>query len=80
MHIQEELERHRRDAEYFQAHRQELLERYPERWVAVYNQEVVAAAKDQKRLLRQLERRGVPSGRVFRDNLTDKLLIVPATG
>lgn len=82
MQVQEELEQHRQDAEYFQQHRQELLDRYPERWVAIYNQEVVGAAKDQRRLLRQLERKGIPAGRVFREYLTDKeeLLILPKTG
>ncbi|HEY7062673.1 MAG TPA: DUF5678 domain-containing protein [Chloroflexota bacterium] len=69
--IQQELERHRRDAEYFQQHRQELLERYPDRWVAVYNQQVVGAAKHHKRLLRQLERKGIPAGFVLCDYLTD---------
>jgi hypothetical protein len=82
MQVQEELERHRRDAEYFQEHRQELLDRYPDRWVAVYNQQVVGAAKYHKSLLRQLERKGVPRGRAFLDYLTDKeeFLIVTATG
>ena len=72
MQVQEELQRHRQDALYFQQHRQELLTRYPEHWLAIYNQQVVAAAKDHKRLLRQLERKGIPPGRVFREYLTDE--------
>ena len=80
MQVPQELERHRQDALYFQQHRQELLERYPERWVAIYNQQVVGAAKDHKRLVRQLERKGIPAGRVFREYVTDKeeLLILAA--
>jgi hypothetical protein len=53
-------------------HRDELLQRYPERWVAVYNGEVVGAAKDPKRLIRQLERKGIPPGEVYREYLTDR--------
>jgi hypothetical protein len=80
MQVQQELERHRRDAEYFQQHRQELLARYPEHWVAIYDQQVVGAAKDHKRLVRQLERKGISPGRVFRHYVTDKeeLLILAA--
>lgn len=72
MQVQQELERHRRDAEYFQQHRAELLARYPERWVAIYDQQVVGAAKDHRRLVRQLERKSIPPGRVFRHYVTDK--------
>jgi hypothetical protein len=74
------MERHRADADYFDAHRAELLQRYPEHWVAVYNQEVVGAAKDVKRLVRQLERKGIRPGHTYREHLTEKeeLLILPA--
>ena len=70
--IQEDLERFGRDAEYFDQHRQEFLQQYPEQWVAVYHQQVVGAAKDPKRLIKQLERKGIPPGRVFREYVTDK--------
>lgn len=70
--IQEDLDRFGRDAEYFDQHRQELLQQYPEHWVAVYHQEVVGAAADPKRLVKQLERKGIPPGRVFRGYVTDK--------
>ena len=72
MQVRQELERFHADAEYFERHRQELLERYPERWVAVYNQEVVGSAKDIKRLVRQLERKGIQPGRTYREYLTEK--------
>jgi hypothetical protein len=80
MQVQQELERHRQDAEYFQAHRAELLARYPERWVAIYDQQVVGAAKDHKRLVRQLARKGIPANHAFLEYLTDKeeLLILSA--
>lgn len=72
MQVRQELERFHADADYFDRHRQELLQRYPERWVAVYNQEVVASAKDIKRLVRQLERKGIQPGRTYREYLTAK--------
>lgn len=70
--IQRDLTRFTADAEYFQEHREELLDRYPEQWVAIYRHQVVAAAKDVKRLVRQLEKMGIPSGQVYRGYLTQK--------
>jgi hypothetical protein len=83
MHTQEELERVQQDLDrftrdmlYFDQHREELLQQYPERWVAVYNQQVVGAAKDPKRLVRQLQRKGIPPGQVFREYLTEEEVLL----
>lgn len=78
--IQDDMERYRADARYFEEHRAEFLERYPDQWVAVYNQEVVGATKDVKRLVKQLERKNIRPGRTYCEYLTDKeeLLILPA--
>jgi len=80
MPVQEELERYRMDALYFEQHRQDLLHRYPERWIAVYNQEVVATARRLPQLLQQLENRGLPRAQVFIEHVSAKevLLILPA--
>ena len=72
MQAQQELERFTQDMLYFDQHRQELLQQYPERWVAIYNQQVVGAAKDLKRLIKQLERKGIPPSQVFREYLTEE--------
>jgi len=72
MQVPAELERYRIDTSYLEEHRAELLSRYPGRWVAIYNQEVVGADKDPRRLIRQLERKGIPPGEVVREYLTDK--------
>jgi Family of unknown function (DUF5678) len=76
--VQQELEQYRRDAQYFEEHREELLEQYPERWIAIYHQQVVGVAKDAKRLKTQLERKGISPSRVFREYLTnnEELLIL----
>ena len=78
MQVQQELDRYRADALYLEEHREELLEQYPERWVAIYNLQVVGAARDPRRLVKQLDRKGIPSGRVYREYLTnkDELLIL----
>jgi hypothetical protein len=70
--IEEDLERFNADMLYFDRHRQELLEKYPEHWVAIYKQQVAGASKDQKRLIRQLDRKGIPPARAFVDYLTDR--------
>ncbi|MBI2906262.1 MAG: hypothetical protein HYX92_01260 [Chloroflexi bacterium] len=77
--VQQELERYRTDALYFEQHRQELLQHYPEQWIAVYGQQVVATAKRLPQLIRKLDRLGVPRGQVFieRVSATEDLLILP---
>jgi hypothetical protein len=50
---------------HFEQHRQELLQRYPERWTAVYKREVVATDRRLPQLLQQLAKRGLPRGQVF---------------
>ena len=76
----EELDRFGADIDYFQEHRQELLRRYPERWVAVYNLQVVATARDIKTLIRKLDRKGVPPEHTSCEYLTENepLLILSA--
>ena len=78
--VKEELQRFGADIEYLQEHREELLGRYPERWVAVYNLQVVAAARDIKTLIRKLDRKGVPPEHTYCEYLTDNepLLILSA--
>jgi ribosomal protein L20 len=53
-------EEFRRDLAYIEENREKLLKDYNERWVAVYNSEVVAHGKDYDNVLSQLERRGMP--------------------
>lgn len=80
MAVKEDLERSRADALFFQAHREELLDQYAERWVAVYEQHVVATADRLPQLLKRIDRAGLPRGRVFIEFLSTKedLLILGA--
>lgn len=70
MTVNEELARFERDGDYLDQHYEELLEQYPEQWVAIYNQRVVAHAKDIWELVRQVREGGIPPGDIFQSYLT----------
>jgi hypothetical protein len=78
--VREEMARFRADATWVEAHHVELLERYADQWIAVYDQQVVGAARDLKRLVKQLEGKGIRPGRTYTEYLTEKdeVLILPA--
>lgn len=70
MQVEQDLERFQDDMAYLDHHRDEILKHYPERWVAIYQHQVVGAAKALPRLIAQLERKGV-RGKAFVDYVTD---------
>lgn len=72
MQAQQELERYRNDALYFEGHRQTLLRQHPERWIAVYDQRVVGIAKRLPQLIKQLDKLGLPRRRVFIEHVSAK--------
>lgn len=72
MQVERGIEHYRADALYFEAHRQELLRQYDDHWVAVYDQRVVATAREHSELLDQLDRQGFPRGEVFIEYLSAK--------
>lgn len=72
MTVQQELERYRNDALYFEQHREELLKKYPECWIAVFEGDLVGTAKGLPQLLKHLDKRGLPQGRVFIEHLSTK--------
>lgn len=78
--IDTELARFRSDAEYVESHRDELLERYPDRWVAVYDGQVVADDPELDLLLQTVRDRGLPPSHVYRTHLStrEELLILAA--
>ncbi len=59
-----------RDIRYFQARREELLEKYPEQWVAVYRLELKGHARNLPGLIKQLRAKGVPRGEAYVKFLT----------
>lgn len=53
-----------RDTEFLQSLMPELRKQCPDRWVAVYQEKVVADAPTIKGMMLKLERKGIPRGRV----------------
>lgn len=53
-----------RDTEFLQSLMPELRKQCPDRWVAVYQEKVVADAPTIKGMMRKLEQKGIPRGQV----------------
>lgn len=64
------LKRFKKEIDYYQAHHDELLEQYPEEWVAIFNRAVVAADSEPEKLLATLREKGVPVERALVEHLT----------
>ena len=62
-------EQYWRDSEFLETHLDELATRYPNQWVAVFNQEVVAVADDFQGILAELQARGVEENRAVLGDL-----------
>jgi hypothetical protein len=65
LEAQRDHERFRTDALYFDAHREDMLNRFPEHWVAIYYEKLVGVAKGYRDLLIQLTSSGVPVGAAY---------------
>lgn len=78
--VQARLRRLKKDTAYFEVHHKDLLQRYPEQWVAVYNEKVVGVSEDGRQLLVDLKDKGVPPGSAVVKFLTNKeqVFILPA--
>jgi hypothetical protein len=70
--LQAELQRFKRDTQYYEAHREALLKQYPEQWVAIFNQQVVGAAPDVDQLLTALQHEGIPAEHALIEHVTGK--------
>ncbi len=73
-----EIDRFKRDMDYYETHREELLEQHPEQWVAIFNQEVVGAGADFDRVLDDLKQRDIPTAHTYIQYVTckDEILIL----
>ena len=63
------IDRHSRDIEFYEAHYQELLARYPDQWIAIMHQEVVGVADDAFELVAELKAGDIPADRVLRRHM-----------
>jgi hypothetical protein len=53
---------HYQDVLFFEAHHEELLQQYPEKWIAILGQKVIASADDEFGLIPRLREYGIPPG------------------
>jgi hypothetical protein len=60
------------DALFVDTHRQDLVRRYPDQWIAVHQGEIVVAAGEIEELPGQIERAGLPAGHVYREFLSSE--------
>ena len=67
-----ELRRFTEDQLFFEEMYHEFLERYPEKWVAVYHKEVVGVDEDFMRLLKSLKASGYPLRRLAINRVRSK--------
>jgi hypothetical protein len=70
--MQAELQRCKRDTAYYEAHQEELLEQYPEQWVAIYDERVVGADADLYHLLSTIKEQGFSPGQALVEYVTSK--------
>ncbi len=77
---QVDLRRFRRDVDHYAEHRDELLARYPEMWVAIFERQLVGVASDPRALVATLKERGTPAGQALVKHLSRQniRLILPA--
>ena len=61
-----------KDTSYYEEHREELLKKYSDKWVAIYEEHVVGTAKDLSQLITRLQKEEIPKGRAFVEYLTEK--------
>ena len=70
------LRQFHRDGEYYEANQEVLRERFPEQWVAIFEEQVVGADPDLEALFDHLEATRVPVGRVYTHWVTRKPVVL----
>ena len=58
-----------KDVRFFNAHRDEWAAAYPNKWAAVYHQELICVCNTQQEVLDVLRDRGFPTGSSYMDLL-----------
>ena len=77
---QDRITRFQRDIDYYESRREQLLQQYPEQWIAILNQDIVGSDTDLKRLLQCLNQAGIPIEKALIEHVSaeDEVLILPA--
>ena len=63
-------DRLQQEAQYYEAHYEELLDQYPEQWVAILDQKVVGTSSDPRELLQNRKDQGMSLRRVLVKHVT----------
>lgn len=63
--VSRELQRFQKDAQILSSEHHQLIERYPNRWIAVYDGKVRAHARTLNALISKIERQGFPRDHVI---------------
>jgi hypothetical protein len=67
------------DFRFFRENRHELLAQYPDQWIAIKWQQVVAAASDYFEMVGQLEIKGIAYSQTIREYMTEnEEILVPS--
>lgn len=61
---------HREDTHWFNQHNMELMQQYPEQWIAVHRQKVVGVAPELCDLMAQLKEKGIDQDVIFFEHMT----------
>lgn len=73
-----DINQFKRDALFLEKHRDELVSKHPNKWIAVYNRRVQVVDSNLTKLLKILDQKGLPRGQTVVEFLSTekKLLIV----
>ncbi len=67
---QKSLARFQQDVDYYESRYEELLQQYPEQWVAILNRTVVGSDTNLDRLLSRLDAEGIPIEKALIEHVT----------
>jgi hypothetical protein len=66
------LEQFKKDVRFTSSHVEEWTKQYPDKWIAVYEEELVAVAASHLKVLRLVDKKGIPRGHVVTRHLITK--------
>ena len=80
LNVETESQLYDEDWDFLEAHYDELLEKYPEQWVAVVDKRLVGADPDLLTLLTRLKPMGLPKNRIVTEKVTaeEEIWILPS--
>lgn len=69
---QKELDHFRKDTKWYRDHYDELLGQYPDQWVAIYDEELVAVSPNQDEMFAALKKKGAKATKAYIQYLSTK--------